>query len=90
MDVESDPDDPTVAWCPPIPDATVEKITATEIRTLGSLATKDKVPTIKERASQGHLPGLYDDLPFSLVLANCTVYRLFHCLCRYQDRATEH
>ena len=32
---------------------------------------------------------LYDDLPFSLVLANCAVYRLFHRLCRYQDRATE-
>ena len=32
----------------------------------------------------------YNDLPFSLVLANCAVHRLFHRLCRYQDRATEH
>ena len=33
---------------------------------------------------------LCDDLPFSQVPANCAVYRLFHRLCRYQDRATEH
>ena len=30
------------------------------------------------------------DMPSFLILANCAEYRLFHRLCIYQDRATEH
>ena len=29
-------------------------------------------------------------MPSFLILANCAEYRLFHRLCIYQDRATEH
>ena len=30
------------------------------------------------------------DMPSIVILANCAEYRLFHRLCIYQDRATEH
>ena len=46
--------------------------------------------TEKQKQPPGFQIPLMSALASILILANCAEYRLFHRLCIYQDRATEH